>query len=173
MNTTIDTDNAAFLPKISLNRPYSGWKLVDVSKKAAGTQETIAPASKASEIVGSAVATTTESSAETTMQSAKLRNTMTILSNGSKLVWSASVIRSPGSRLADVFPIAKECRFSLTELAVEFWGVLDSVEPAGCAHGCCCSIAEISAILESSAEAKSAGRAAKFCKHQPAVQAHS
>lgn len=86
MNTTIDTDNAAFLPNISLKRPYSGWKLVDVSKKLAGTQEMTAPASNVSEMVGSAVATTTESREETMMQSPRLRNTKTILSNGSKLV---------------------------------------------------------------------------------------
>ena len=93
MNITIDIDRAAFLPKISLKRPYSGWKTVEVSKKAAGTQDMTEPAFNAVEMVDMAVAITTLSSDETEIQRAKLRKTMMTFLKGSKFVWSVRTIR--------------------------------------------------------------------------------
>ena len=86
MKTTIATVKAAFLPKISLNRPYSGWKQVDVRRYAEGTQDTIDPALKAADIVGIAVATMTESKADTTIHTAKPRKHAITFLKGRKLV---------------------------------------------------------------------------------------
>lgn len=48
---------------------------MDVRRNADGTQETIAPALNVDDMVGIAVETMTESTLETTMQSARPRNT--------------------------------------------------------------------------------------------------
>ena len=86
MKTTIAKVRAAFLPKMSLNRPYNGWKQVEVRRSAEGTQDTIDPALKAEDIVGIAVATMTESMIDTTIHRAKPRKHAIIFLEGRKLV---------------------------------------------------------------------------------------
>lgn len=65
-----------------------GWNAVEVRKYADGTQEMMDPARKAVEMVGSAVATMTESSVETMMHSERPMNTVMIVRNGRRFVWS-------------------------------------------------------------------------------------
>ena len=86
MKTTIATVRATFLPKMSLNRPYNGWKQVEVKRSAEGTQDTIDPALKAEDIVGIAVATMTVSMTDTIMHRAKPRKHAITFLKGSKLV---------------------------------------------------------------------------------------
>lgn len=81
---------AALRPKMSLKRPYRGWKAVDVKRYAEGTHETIDPALKATEMVGMAVAMITVSKVDTTIQSARPRKQAIIFLNGSKFVWSVN-----------------------------------------------------------------------------------
>lgn len=90
MKMAMARDIAAFLPKISLNRPYSGWNAVDVKRYADGTQDTTEPALKTEDIVGMAVATITESRAETTTHRDSPRNTTTIFLKGRRFVWSVN-----------------------------------------------------------------------------------
>lgn len=78
----------AFRPNISLKRPYSGRKLVEVSIYAAGTQAETVPALNEADMVGNAVATTVESRLETSKHIDKPTKTITICRNGSKLLWS-------------------------------------------------------------------------------------
>lgn len=74
----------------SENRPYKGWNAVEVSNEAEATQEDTAPALKAADIVGRAVATIVESSEVTTIQLASPRYTIRIFLNGRRFVWSVS-----------------------------------------------------------------------------------
>lgn len=84
------TISELLVSKIHAYRPYSGWKHVDVSRYADGTQETTEPALNADEIVGIAVAMMTESSVETTTHSASPRKMGSSFRVGSLLVWSVS-----------------------------------------------------------------------------------
>lgn len=90
INIDIATMSITFLPKISLNLPYNGWKQVDVSKYADGTHDTTEPALNAVEIVGRAVATVTESSVLTTMHMLRPRKVPSTFLKGRRLVWSVS-----------------------------------------------------------------------------------
>ena len=86
MKNTIAKVRAAFLPKMSLNRPYNGWKQVEAKRSAEGTQDTIDPALKAEDIVGIAAATMTESMTDTTIHGAKPSKHAITFLKGSKLV---------------------------------------------------------------------------------------
>ena len=86
MKNIIAAAKAAFLPKMSLNRPYNGWKQVEAKRSAEGTQDTIDPALKTEDIVGIAVATMTESTVDTTMHTAKPRKHAITFLKGRKLV---------------------------------------------------------------------------------------
>lgn len=91
MNILIATQSTALRPKISLKRPHNGWKVVEVRRKADGTQETMAPALNEDEIVGKAVYTMTESMLDTTTHRAKPKNTAMTCRSGRMLVWSVSL----------------------------------------------------------------------------------
>ena len=82
--------NAAFLPNISLNLPYNGWKQVVVKRYAAGTHDTMDPALKAAEMVGRAVATLTVSRAVTSKQRERPKKQVITFLKGRMLVWSVS-----------------------------------------------------------------------------------
>lgn len=86
MKTPMARHNAAFLPKISENRPYNGWNAVEVSRYVDGMNEDTDPAWNSAEMLGSAVATRVMSSVETTMQTASPANTETTLRKGSRFV---------------------------------------------------------------------------------------
>ena len=63
---------------------------MDVRKYADGTHETTAPALKAADMVGRAVATMVESRQETRMQRARPKKTAITLRRGRRFVWSVS-----------------------------------------------------------------------------------
>ena len=94
MKTAMAKHSAAFLPNMSLKRPYNGWKLVEVSRLAEGTQDDTDPAWNAADMVGRAVATMTESSVEVTMHSASPEKTAMTFLKGSKFVWSVKLTAS-------------------------------------------------------------------------------
>lgn len=86
MNVPIAKHRVAFRPNMSLRRPYSGRKQVEVSMYAAGTHADTVPALKTAEIVGNAVATTLDSKLDTSIHIDRPMKTTTIWRNGSRLV---------------------------------------------------------------------------------------
>lgn len=86
MKNPIARHRQALRPKMSLKRPYSGKKLVEVNMYAAGTHADTVPALNEAEIVGNAVATTVESKLDTRRHRERPMNTTTTFRNGSRLV---------------------------------------------------------------------------------------
>lgn len=103
-----------------------------MSRYADGTQDAMAPASKKSPMVGSAVATITESKVDTNMHSESPAKTAMTFLNGKRFVWSVSVTGSVASDFNNWF-----CSVSSVLVVSVRWLVNVTADPslAGVATG--------------------------------------